>query len=86
MEHQKTSGYKLFSSAHVAFSRLDQTLRQYRIKLEIHNREISGKFPISLEIKIKCVLYYWVFSLYSTWTDELKTAAVLSVCLGQRAL
>ena len=51
MEHQKTSGYKLFSSAYVAFSRLDQTLRQYRIKLEIHNREIAGKFPISLEIK-----------------------------------
>ena len=51
MEHLKTSGYKLFSSAHVAFSRLDQTLIQYRIKLEIHNRKISGKFPISLAIK-----------------------------------
>ena len=51
MEHLKTSGYKLFSSARVAFSRLDQTLIQYRIKLEIHNRKISGKFPISLAIK-----------------------------------
>lgn len=51
MEHQRTPGYKLFSSVHVAFSRLDKTLIQYRTKLEIHNRKISGKFPISLEIK-----------------------------------